>query len=278
MLRQRVVTALILAAGFIAVLLFAPFTVQAAVFGCIAAAGAWEWAALAGWRSAWARALYAAIFLGLCAGLWVFCDLLGAEPVARVRPWLAGAALLWSAMLVGLRSYPGGRWIWSRAVVRLLMGWAMLSATWLAVVFTLRLVNGPFVLFTMILTIAVADIGAYFVGRQFGRHRLAESISPAKTWEGFWGGLLAVTALAVLIWANLPLTLLHLGLGSLIALAIATGGASVVGDLTVSLVKREVGVKDSGTLLPGHGGLMDRLDSICGAAPVFAFGLILVGY
>ena len=154
----------------------------------------------------------------------------------------------------------------------------MLPATWLAVSICLTLPSGPAVLFLLILTVATADIGAYFAGRRFGRHPLAADISPAKTWEGFWGGLLCVMVLVTLVWHNLPLSQLHLGWGSLLALGLATAGASVVGDLTVSLLKREVGLKDSGSLLPGHGGLLDRLDSICGAAPVFALGLLLVGY
>jgi phosphatidate cytidylyltransferase len=130
----------------------------------------------------------------------------------------------------------------------------------------------------LILTVAAADIGAYFVGRRFGQHALAEDISPGKTWEGFWGGIVCVVGLTLLVWQNLPLSHLHLGLGSLLVLGLATAGASVVGDLTLSLLKREVGIKDSGSLLPGHGGVLDRLDSICGAAPVYALGLLLVGY
>jgi len=177
-----------------------------------------------------------------------------------------------------LKYYPGGRWLWRHAIVRALMGWAVLSATWLAVVVCLVLANGPLVLFLLILSVAAADIGAYFAGRRFGHHALADAISPAKTWEGFWGGMLSVAGLGVLIWYTLPMTYSHLDLGSLMALGLATAGASVVGDLTVSLLKRETGLKDSGSLLPGHGGLLDRLDSICGAAPVFALGLLLVGY
>ena len=117
-----------------------------------------------------------------------------------------------------------------------------------------------------------------FAGKQLGRHPLALAISPSKTWEGFWGGMACVAALVFILWSNLPSSYLHLDLGSLLALGLLTGGASVVGDLTVSALKREVGLKDSGSLLPGHGGLLDRLDSICGAAPVFALGLLLVGY
>jgi len=278
MLRQRVITALILAGALIATLLFAPYPVQAMLFALVAAAGAWEWAALVGSKGVLSRVFYAAIILLLCSALWVGLSLNGADAALHSRPWLAGAALLWSAMLVGLKYYSAGRGVWGYLWVRAVMGWLMLTATWLAVTVCLTLINGPFVVFLLILTVAAADIGAYFAGRRFGQHALAAEISPAKTWEGFWGGMLCVALLATLIWQNLPLSQLHLGWGSLMVLGLATAGASVVGDLTVSLLKREVGLKDSGSLLPGHGGLMDRLDSICGAAPVFALGLLLIGY
>ena len=278
MLRQRVITALILAGALIATLLFAPYPVQAMLFALVAAAGAWEWAALVGSKGVVSRVFYAAIILLLCSALWVGLSLNGADAALHARPWLAVAALSWSAMLVGLKYYSAGRGVWGYVWVRAVMGWLLLTATWLAVTVCLTLINGPFVVFLLILTVAAADIGAYFAGRRFGQHALAVEISPAKTWEGFWGGMLCVALLATLIWQNLPLSQLHLGWGSLMVLGLATAGASVVGDLTVSLLKREVGLKDSGSLLPGHGGLMDRLDSICGAAPVFTLGLLLIGY
>jgi phosphatidate cytidylyltransferase len=278
MLRQRVITALILAGTLIATLLLAPYPVQAMLFALVAAAGGWEWAALVGAQRALSRTFYAAIILLLCIALWTGLALDGPEAALHARPWLAAAAFLWSAMLVGLKYYAAGRGAWRHAWLRAVMGWLMLTATWLAVIVCLTLINGPFVVFLLILTVAAADIGAYFAGRRFGQHALAAEISPAKTWEGFWGGMLCVALLATLIWRNLPLSQLHLGWGSLMVLGLATAGASVVGDLTVSLLKREVGLKDSGSLLPGHGGLMDRLDSICGAAPVFALGLLLIGY
>ena len=278
MLRQRVITALILAGALIATLVFAPYPAQAMLFSLVAAAGAWEWAALVGSKGVLSRVFYSAIILLLCSALWVGLSLNGADAALHARPWLAATVLLWSAMLVGLKYYSAGRGVWGHAWVRAVMGWLMLTATWLAVTVCLTLINGPFVVFLLILTVAAADIGAYFAGRRFGQHALAGEISPAKTWEGFWGGMLCVALLATLIWQNLPLSQLHLGWGSLMVLGLATAGASVVGDLTVSLLKREVGLKDSGSLLPGHGGLMDRLDSICGAAPVFALGLLLIGY
>ena len=278
MLRQRVITALILAVALIAALLFAPYPAQAMLFAAVAAAGGWEWAALVGAQVAFSRTAYAAVIPLLCGALWMGLALDGPEAALHARPWLAAAALLWSAMLVGLKYYSAGRGVWGYLWVRAVMGWLMLTATWLAVTVCLTLINGPFVVFLLILTVAAADIGAYFAGLRFGQHALAAEISPAKTWEGFWGGMLCVALLATLIWQNLPLSQLHLGWGSLMVLGLATAGASVVGDLTVSLLKREVGLKDSGSLLPGHGGLMDRLDSICGAAPVFALGLLLIGY
>ena len=278
MLRQRVITALILAGALIATLLFAPYPVQAMLFALVAAAGGWEWAVLVGAQRALTRALYAGITPLLCGALWMGLVLDGPEAALHARPWLAATVLLWSAMLVGLKYYSAGRGVWGYVWVRAVMGWLLLTATWLAVTVCLTLINGPFVVFLLILTVAAADIGAYFAGRRFGQHALAVEISPAKTWEGFWGGMLCVALLTTLIWQNLPLSQLHLGWGSLMVLGLATAGASVVGDLTVSLLKREVGLKDSGSLLPGHGGLMDRLDSICGAAPVFALGLLLIGY
>lgn len=126
--------------------------------------------------------------------------------------------------------------------------------------------------------VVTADIGAYFSGKTLGRHKLAPKVSPAKTWEGFWGGIVSCFALAVLVWYLLPASFEHLGLASVVTVFLATAMVSVVGDLVVSMVKRETGVKDSGSLLPGHGGVLDRLDSICGAAPVFALGLLLAGW
>ena len=130
----------------------------------------------------------------------------------------------------------------------------------------------------MVLVVVVADIGAYFSGKAFGRHKLAPKVSPAKTWEGFWGGVLACLVLSVVAWYLLPAQMGHIALGSVVIVVLITGVASVVGDLTVSMVKRESGVKDSGNLLPGHGGVLDRLDSLCAAAPVFALGLLMVGW
>jgi phosphatidate cytidylyltransferase len=277
-LRERVITGLLLVSAFLATLVFAPLTLQAILFALVATAGAWEWSNLVGVRSPATRALYMILVPGSCYLLWSQIDMTNGQPVATAQPWLAASAFLWSSMLVGLKYYPTGGWVWRQPWIRALTGWVMLTATWLSVMVCLLLSNGLLALFMLILIVVTADIGAYFVGRRFGQHALAEAISPGKTWEGFWGGVVCVIALTLVVWQNLPLSHLHLDLGSLLVLGLATAGASVVGDLTISLLKREVGAKDSGNLLPGHGGVLDRLDSICGAAPVYTLGLLLVGY
>ena len=124
----------------------------------------------------------------------------------------------------------------------------------------------------------MADIGAYFIGHALGKNPLVPDVSPAKTIEGLWGGLLGVFALGATVWWLLPPEYAHIHPAEVFLISLFCGGSSVLGDLTVSMFKRESGCKDSGSLLPGHGGLLDRLDSICGAAPFFALALILVGY
>jgi phosphatidate cytidylyltransferase len=145
-------------------------------------------------------------------------------------------------------------------------------------VYLLSFPGGGLLMVAMVLVTATADIGAYFTGSRFGKHKLAVLVSPSKTWEGFWGGLAACGLLGVVLWSLLPSHAAHIGLASVVVVTAITALASVIGDLTVSMVKRESGVKDSGSLLPGHGGVLDRLDSLCAAAPVFAMGLLLVGW
>jgi phosphatidate cytidylyltransferase len=168
--------------------------------------------------------------------------------------------------------------LWSTVAVRSVMGVLILSLAWLAAVYLLSYPRGGLLMVLMIVVVVTADVGAYFSGKTWGKHKLAVSVSPKKTWEGFWGGMGASLILAVLLWYLLPAQAAHIDLISVIAVVLTTAMASVVGDLTVSMVKRESGAKDSGSLLPGHGGVLDRLDSICGAAPVFALGLLLAGW
>ncbi|MEJ2288325.1 MAG: acetate uptake transporter [Deinococcales bacterium] len=187
-------------------------------------------------------------------------------------------AFWWSFALLWVRSYPASAVLWNSRFMRSVMGLLILAPAWLAAIYLLSYPRGGALMVVLVLVVASADIGAYFSGRALGRHKLAPQVSPAKTWEGFWGGLLAVALAAVLLWSLLPVQAAHIGLAAVLAVTLTTALASVVGDLSVSMVKRQSGAKDSGSLLPGHGGVLDRLDSLCGAAPVFALGLLLAGW
>ena len=278
MLKQRVITALIMAGVFLSAIVFLPLPALAVLFGVLVSMGAWEWSRLAGWQSPVARGLYVvalAAALGFC---YVYCQLGNDPSRQQVQPFLGLACLWWAFALLWVKSYPASAVLWRTRAMRSLMGFLILVPAWMSAIFLLSFPRGGLMLVVMVVVVASADIGAYFSGKRFGKHKLAVLVSPAKTWEGFWGGIAACVLLAMLLWYLLPDQAAHIGLASVIAVTVTTALASVVGDLSVSMVKRESGVKDSGSLLPGHGGVLDRLDSMCGAAPVFALGLLLAGW
>jgi len=259
MLKQRIITALLLAPLALLVILWVPHPVTMAVLALLVLAGAWEWAAFVGW-AAWPRRLLyvAAMAAGMGALWWI-------GPAADSL--VLGVALLWWVLALA--------WVivrpdWQHRGVAAVAGFLVLIPAWLALV---RLhADAPRWLLLLLLMVAAADVGAYFAGRRFGRRKLAPQVSPGKTWEGVYGGLAAALALAALgvFWFGLaPLPLL--------AACTAAALASVVGDLTESLFKRHVGLKDSGSLLPGHGGVLDRVDSVTAAAPVFLLSLQRLG-
>lgn len=278
MLKQRIITGVIMAALFLAAIQFLPLVALAVFFAVLVLAGGWEWSRLSGWQSPVARALFTLVLAGVMAFLFYHAQLDAQPTRERVQPILGLACLWWSFALLWVRSYPGSAAIWRNRVMRSLMGLLILAPAWAAAVYLLSYPQGALLMVTLVVVVAAADIGAYFAGKQFGKHKLAPSVSPGKTWEGFWGGFLVVAMIAVLLWYLLPVRGAHITLPAVLAVVLATSLASVVGDLTVSMVKRESGAKDSGSLLPGHGGVLDRLDSLCGAAPVFALGLMLAGW
>jgi phosphatidate cytidylyltransferase len=278
MLRQRVITALIMAALFLSAVMFLSLPVLALVFALVVAAGGWEWSRLAGLQNVIARLLYVILLGAVMYILYQYCRL-GEQPSREmVQPFLGLACLWWAFALLWVRAYPGSAVLWRSIPMRGLMGLLILALAWLAAVYLLSFPRGGLMLVVMVVIVVAADVGAYFAGKAWGRHKLAPVVSPAKTWEGFWGGMAGCFALAIIWWQLLPDNAAHVKLGAVIMVTITTALASVVGDLTVSMVKRESGTKDSGSLLPGHGGFLDRLDSLCGAAPVFALGLLLAGW
>jgi len=263
-LRERVATGLLLAAAVLAILFWAPVGLAVAAVMVVIAVGAWEWGGLAGFAGRGARAAFAVVVaLAIAAAWWVT-----EAPGPRVA-FLAAATAWWVAAFVWVVAAPGRGGAPGATIAGILV--LVPAAVALGRLVALE-PEGRILLFYLLLLIAAADIGAYFGGRRFGRHKLAPRVSPGKTWEGFVAGLLGagVVALAgarVFGFAALPWLVLCL----LVVLS------SVVGDLAESMFKRRAGLKDSSALLPGHGGVLDRVDSLTAAGPVFLLGLHLLG-
>jgi len=272
MLLQRVITAVVLLALLLpAMLTPTPWPFALLTLLLIAAAG-WEWSRLNGVASV--AALGPGAMLAL-AGLWaVYTGSVAKVPAAV---WW-GATLAW--IVIGSFALRGGPSAWPRwpAVVRLALGLLALWVAWLALA-KARAVGVNFLLSVLCL-VWVADIGAYAAGRAFGRRKLAPTISPGKSWEGVAGGMAGVLVLAVLwvlaidrSWPVDSASLYSLwverfGWAGLVPLVLLLAGLSVVGDLFESLVKRAAGAKDSSRLLPGHGGVLDRVDALLPVLPV----------
>ncbi len=277
MLKQRVITGSLLAIVAIAAIIWLPPRALILVLAIATLLGCWEWANLASLNNTFARLLYGAVSAGAIVGLleWtqLFDELMN---VQRLRWVLSLAAVWWCAALLCIKTYPrSGAW-WGSMWVRLLMGWLALLPAWLALSYLRLQINGEWKVMFLLTLVAAADIGAYFSGTQFGRTKLAPAVSPGKSWEGFGGGLVASVLFAFAIWHLLWER--HIPLVTLLVIAALTMVASVIGDLLESMLKRYRGVKDSGSILPGHGGILDRFDSISAAAPVFALGLLMAAY
>lgn len=260
-LTTRIVTALVLGAAAAAGVLLLPTMAAAVLLGAFVLAGSWEWAQFARLRSR-ARGVYvtalALAMLLILPRAQLFAD-------AALVLALAG----WLLAIFGLSAWP--RPLPAMAIA--VLGIAVLLPAWLLLTEVHGTgPRGPAFAFAGLALVAAADIGAFFGGRAMGRTKLAPRISPAKTWEGVAGGVGLAAAAAVLASYVFALPVL-----AFLATAMAAAAASVVGDLTVSMLKRNVGAKDSGNLLPGHGGMMDRIDGMTAAVPVYALGLKLGG-
>jgi phosphatidate cytidylyltransferase len=275
MLKQRVITAIVLLVIiFSALIVSSPLPFCAVAVAAIAAAS-WEWARLNGAKDTGAL-LVAIATLILCVLGWK----LGLMRESMPTLW-AVVGGLW--VLVGGLLLKRGVAGWSAVPqpVRLIGGIVALLLAWLAIV-QARVIGGTNFLLSVMVLVWVADIGAYFAGRAFGqrltRNKLAPAISPGKSWEGVWGGMLGVLVMAVAwVWADQAYGLAPVSLYSLLAArgwwllvpaVIFLSAMSVVGDLVESLVKRSAGAKDSSQLLPGHGGVLDRIDALLPAVPL----------
>lgn len=264
MLGQRIATALGLVAVLALVLVVLPRDFAVLALGALVLMGAWEWARLAGFAGVAARAAYTAACAAAMAGLWFL-----AQSTADFERVMAITMIGWIPLFAWIALAPGFRANGLAAIAGL---WA-LAPTWLALArLYLQADHGRELVVFVVLLAWAADIGAYFAGRRFGRLRLAPVVSPNKTWEGVLGGLAAgfLFALAGKAWFGLPAA-------GFLSLCVAAVLVSVVGDLLESMFKRQQGLKDSGSLLPGHGGMLDRIDSLTSSVPLLALGLGWLG-
>jgi phosphatidate cytidylyltransferase len=263
-LAKRVLTAILLLIGLLLLLFVAPLWVAIWATAAVMVLAAWEWSAFLGWRLPRLRGAYAgSMALLLAVSGWLVPAVVGLQIVL----WIA--LLWWAIAFLWILRYPTT----VPPAVAALAGLLVLIPSWLALVAILRVPeHGPAFALLALCIVFAGDIGAFFAGHRFGRVKLAPQVSPGKTWEGLIGGVLlaALTAAAGGAFLGLsPVIMVPVGLG--------VAALSVVGDLTESMFKRSVGAKDSGHLIPGHGGVLDRIDSITAAMPLFALVLSWLG-
>lgn len=261
MLRQRVLTAIVALAVLGVVMFVVPAIVARIVITLLLLGAAWEWSGFIFGREDKLKSVYVAFIAILIAAVFVLsADANFVDVVLEIALgwWLA--ALAWMFFFPTPIAKP----------VAWICGALVIVPAWLAL--DLLYLKRPELLLFALLIVWVADIGAYFVGKEFGRVKLAPRISPGKTWEGVLGGLSAVVVLAAM-----GSQVLDINIAVLVPFCVAVAMLSIVGDLTVSMFKRNAGVKDSGSLFPGHGGVLDRIDSVTAAAPLFALALGWIG-
>jgi len=263
-IRQRLVTALVLVAALLVILLLLPRSVALGVLALMILQGAWEWSAFLRVGSRGLRAAYVVAVGALTAVAW-----LALRDGEALRTVLAVAVAWWGVAFLWLSLRPASVTPASAA----LAGVFVLVPAGLALGHLHLLVPaGPQWVVFLVVLVSFADVGAFFAGRYFGRLKLAPRVSPGKTWEGLLGGLCLSMAMAWVgaRWFGVPA-------GPFLALCAPVVLVSVVGDLTESLFKRYAGLKDSGTIFPGHGGVLDRIDSLTAASPLFLLGLHMLG-
>ncbi|CAN7323516.1 phosphatidate cytidylyltransferase [Trinickia sp. LjRoot230] len=273
MLKTRVITAIALLAVFLPVTFYGPVSAFGALIAIVVVLAAWEWARLLGLSGV------AAIGYAVLAALALWASTRLGSGMRAVRPLFEAAAVFWVLagpfVLVRKPQLAHGPW----RLFLFLAGLILFVACWHALL-AARLIGVSFVL-SVLIVVWLADVGAYFAGKAFGTHKLAVAISPGKTWEGAAGGWLAVLAVGAVAMATLAFAptifstlVTRLGWGRAVLALTLLVAFSIVGDLFESLMKRQAGVKDSSALLPGHGGVLDRIDALL---PVLPLAMLLVG-
>lgn len=288
MLKQRIITALILAPAAISAIFYLPILYFSALLAAIIGIGAWEWGPLMGFDTKTRRIGFAATTIILIAGIWsvispdhLWINSTKLHDYALAILWLSFVWWVLSAFL--MFSYPNASNFWSKhRSVRGVFGWLTLVPTWLAFLvirtndYQTDVYHGAQLIMFLFLMVWSADIGAYFVGKAFGKNKLMPNVSPGKTFEGFLGGMAFACILVAIAAYQLAWNQDQIITILLVTVLITT--VSVLGDLNESMFKRQAGVKDSGSILPGHGGILDRIDSLTATAPIFALCYVFFGW
>jgi phosphatidate cytidylyltransferase len=280
LLKQRIITALILAPLALFGILFLPLFSFQIMIALVMGLGAWEWSSMSGMTRKFTKMSYAALVTIVCLLLSLILptDMIWYQgQLNSLYTYILSLAALWWVISLGMIiAYPKFSSLWyCSKPIRGIFGFFTLIPTWVAVVslrtslYDVDPFYGASLIFYVLGIVWAADIGAFFVGVKFGKHKLRPLVSPGKTLEGLMGGVFASSAIiafaALHYQVDTSRIWLHILVGAL------TVGVSALGDLNESMFKRCAGIKDSGTLLPGHGGIMDRIDSLTAAFPVFAF-------
>ena len=264
MLKQRIITAAVLIPVVLGAIFYFPSCWFALFLAVVVLIGAWEWSDLMGLENLVQRSGFVAV----CSLIMLLIEF--SEP----SWWWGIACLWWGVAFAWVLDYPGSAGHWKeKNGLMAVIGIIVLVPAWHGLVFLHGQENGPgWVLYVMAIVWG-ADTGAYFAGRRYGDKKLAPRVSPGKSVAGLWGGA-ATTFILALVCSFFVSDGFYQALG-LILLTVAVSFISVLGDLLESMMKRERGIKDSGSILPGHGGILDRIDSLTAASPVFTLGWYL---
>tara|TARA_B110000091_G_scaffold160342_1_gene170877 strand:- start:683 stop:1558 length:876 start_codon:yes stop_codon:yes gene_type:complete len=281
-LKQRVITAVLLLVALIAATtLLSSFYFSLFVAGVILVA-AWEWAGLVSPDREIAKLPYLVSIAVILVGSFF---LLGISPnVQSIDGFRASLVLMlgllfWLISLFLLSGYPENSKLWNDESKIALMGVLVLIPAFVGIVVLKYLLPSGYLVLALVILVAAVDVGAYFFGVNFGSRKLAAKLSPKKSWEGVWGGTvvcLLVTALFTWLMHNNLQVLSLIQITALLTLSVGVTFFSVVGDLIESMLKRNCGIKDTGTMLPGHGGVLDRVDGLVAATPLFVLTMMLV--
>lgn len=280
-LQLRIITAVILMLGLIAVTtLLSPFAF-ALVLAAIVLMASWEWSGLIGLQDKNSRVRYQITVLIMIGSGFL---LLGVTPEADAIDGLRASMLLllgllwWMVAIVMLTGYPENAGQWNDKSKIGLMGILALIPTWVGVVMLKYLAPEGYLVISLMLMVAAVDVGAYFAGTYLGRNKLAPQLSPNKSWEGVWGGLITCLVLGIAMIIALHVNVVTLSLSQVIILVLLCPLVTlfaVIGDLVESMLKRNSQVKDSGQLLPGHGGVLDRVDALIAVTPIYVLTILL---